>query len=174
MANEYIAAFLAGPKDLVHYGRKGMRWGVRRDRAALRADPVGKPSAKKESTEEKAKASSGSSAAKPSGNIQDNVESSATRYARLSQEAKSGRANAMTEQDLKFFNARTDALAKVNKLNETDPGWLSKTTKSVIQKSAQRQMQMVSDTIADKYIGKPIADALKTPIAKPSKDDDDD
>lgn len=75
----------------------------------------------------------------------------------------------MSDTDLKFFNARTDALAKVNKLNETNPGWLATTTKAVVQQSAKRQMQMVSDTLADKYIGKPIADALKT---KPVVPDD--
>lgn len=172
---DYIAAFKARPKEMKQSGVNGMRWGVRRDRSALRAAAKARASApaKKETTDEKAKVSSGSSEKKPPGNIQDNVESSSTRYARLTQEAKSGRANAMTEQDLKFYNARTDALAKINKMNEADPGWLSKTTKSVIQKSAQRQMQMVSDTIADKYIGKPIADALKTKAVIPKDDDDD-
>ena len=80
----------------------------------------------------------------------------------------------MSDTDLKFFNARTDAVAKVNKLNEEKPGWLAETSKTVLQNSAKRQMQMVSDTLADKYIGKPIADALKTKPVKPEDEKSED
>lgn len=160
---DYLASFVPTSRDLKQSGVKGMKWGVRRDRSTLRKEAAkrgeSKPVVKKDA------------ATPPKGNIQDNVESSSTRYARLDSQAKSGRASDMTEQDLKFYNARTDALAKINKLNEVKPGWLAETSKNVIQKTAQRQMQMVSDTLADKYIGKPIADALKTTVSKPSDDD---
>lgn len=162
MSRDYIAAFKASPKDLLQYGRKGMRWGVRRSSAELRAAGPVKGPAKKESTDEKAKASSGSSGIKkPAGDIQDKVESSADRYARLESQAKSGKASDMTEQDLKFFNARTEALAKINKLTEEQPSWLRDTATKVVQQSAQRQMQTLADTLADKYIGDPIKTAIK-------------
>ena len=67
----------------------------------------------------------------------------------------------MSDADLKFFNARTEALAKVNKLNETKPGWLAGTTKSVLQQAAQKQMQAIADGIASKYISDPVIAALK-------------
>jgi len=155
MPNDYLAARFKEPGDKEDSGVKGMKWGVRRDRKTLR-----KEAAKRSATTPQVK--------KPITNP-DGTETSASRYSRLAAQAKAGGAKDMTETDLKFFNARTDALAKVNKLNETNPGWLATTTKAVVQQSAKRQMQMVSDTLADKYIGKPIADALKT---KPVVPDD--
>ena len=157
MANDYIGALTSEPGDKEDSGVKGMKWGVRRDRGTLK-----KEAAKRAATSPKPEAK------KPATNP-DGSETSASRYARLASQAKTGGASSMSDTDLKFFNARTDALAKVNKLNETNPGWLATTTKAVVQQSAKRQMQMVSDTLADKYIGKPIADALKT---KPVVPDD--
>lgn len=146
MSRDYIGAISADPKDKLDHGVKGMKWGVRRPRSVLR--------------KEAAKRSDTSDAPKGPSTAPDGPETSSTRYARLQADAKAGHASSMTETDLKFFNARTEALAKINKLNETDPSWLSKTAKKVIQTSAERQMQSLSDTLADKYIGKPIKDAL--------------
>lgn len=152
---DHVAMIIVDPDaDKEDSGVKGMKWGIRRDRTALKA------AAAKRKTESEKKPDD-SSTKKPSGNIQDHVESSAERYARLSAHAKSGKASDMTDQDLKFFNARTEALNKIQKLNESDPSWLSKTSKKVVQTTAERQMQSLSDTLADKYIGKPIADAIK-------------
>lgn len=156
MSKDYVGALTKEPGDKEDSGVKGMKWGVRRDRKTLK-----KEAAKRAATSPEVK--------KPATNP-DGSETSAARYSRLAAQAKSGSATQMSDTDLKFFNARTDALAKVNKLNETNPGWLATTTKAVVQQSAKRQMQMVSDTLADKYIGKPIADALKT---KPVVPDDD-
>lgn len=161
---DYIAAFKAKPKDLQQSGVKGMKWGVRRSSSELRAAAKarGDTKAKKaESAAAKKESTSSAPAKKPAGDIQDKVESSADRYARLAEQAKAGKASAMTEQDLKFFNARTEALAKINKITETQPSWLRDTTTKVIQQSAQRQMQTLSDNLADKYIGDPLKNALK-------------
>lgn len=161
--DDYIAAIKAQPKDLQQAGVKGMKWGVRRSSAQLRAAARARgdaPEKKTESSDTAKKAASSTPANKPSGNIQDNVESSPARYARLAAQAKAGQASAMSEQDLKFFNARTDALAKVNKLNETQPGWLRETSVRVLQQSAQRQMQGIADSLADRYIGDPLKGAI--------------
>lgn len=155
MARDYIAAFLAKPSDGLWFGRKGMKWGVRRSSAELRsAGPV-----KKDSTGEKASTSS-SAVKKPAGNIQDNVESSSSRYDRIAGTAKSGRAHELTEADLKFFNARTEALGKIAKLNEVKPSWLKDTATKVAQQTAQNQMQAVADGVAKKFISGPILDSL--------------
>lgn len=162
---DYLAAFRADPdKDVKHHGVKGQRWGVRRSSSALAAAARMRPgaSAKKDSTEKKpAASSSGTVKEKPKGNIQDHVESSTDRYDRLTGAAKAGRAHEFTEADLKFYNARTDALAKINKMNEQQPSWLKDTATKVIQQSAQRQMQGLADAVADKYIGDPLKNALK-------------
>lgn len=149
---DYLAAHFAKPRDMKQAGVKGMRWGVRRDRATLRAAAkkraAEKPEAKKaEEPRQVVGAASG--------------ETSAARYSRLAAEAKSGKAGEMSEQDLKFFNARTDALAKINKLNQQDPSWLKSTATKVLQQTAQTQMQNVADSLATKYIGDPIKASLK-------------
>lgn len=169
MSTDHLAAFKErSSEDLEHHGVPGMRWGVRRSSSALKAAAAsrGGSSTKKAKTEEKpAAGGSSSTVKKPAGNIQDHVESSSDRYARLAAQAREGRASDMTEQDLKFFNARTDALAKINKMNEQQPSWLRETTTKVIQQSAQRQMQGLADAVADKYIGDPIKQALKGAVA---------
>lgn len=93
-------------------------------------------------------------------------ESSSQRYSRLQAQAKQGKASQMSEQDLKFFNARTEALAKVNKMNESNPSWLAATSKKVLQQAAQNTMQSVADGVAKKYISGPILDGINKAAEK--------
>lgn len=143
--HDYIGALKVEPGDKEDSGVKGMKWGVRRDRSTLRKEAAKRAA----STPEK----------KPATNP-DGSETSAARYARLAAEAKAGKSSQLSDTDLKFFNARTEALSKINKLNETKPGWLAETTKSVLQTTAKNQMQSVSDALANKYVGNPIKDAI--------------
>jgi len=168
---DYLGAIFAKPGDKVDYGVKGMQWGVRRPRSVLRKEAAKRTS--RDAGTKKAEAS-GSKASSPSLKAATGEETSAARYSRLAAQAKAGKGSELSDTDLKFFNARTEALNKVNKLNEEKPGWLAETAKTVVQKSAQRQMQMLSDTLADKYIGKPIADALKTKPVKPEDEKSED
>lgn len=140
---DYLANRTVGPGDKVDSGVKGMKWGIRRSKAELAAAPSH---------------GSTSSSAKPS--VGD--ESASQRYSRLAGEAKSGKGHQLSDDDLKFFNARTEALAKVAKLNENNPGWLKATTKKVIQQTAQKQMQTISDEIASKFI----SDRIKAKIGR--------
>jgi hypothetical protein len=161
---DHIAAIKAEPKDLQQVGVKGMKWGVRRSSSELRAAAKARGDAstkKTESSDNSKSAASSASTKKPENSIQDNVESSSARYARLAGQAKAGQASAMSEQDLKFFNARTDALAKIDKMYETQPSWLRTTAVNVLQQTAQKQMQSIADEIAGKYIGTPLKDAIK-------------
>lgn len=87
-------------------------------------------------------------------------ESSAQRYSRIQADVRAGKILEMTSEDLKFFNARTEAIAKINKLNEQNPSWIRQTTTTVVQTAAQRQMQMVANALADKYVGDPVKEAL--------------
>lgn len=137
---------LMGDNELEHHGIKGMKWGRRRSPAQL--------AAAKQETE--GSSSSSSSTKKPEG-----PESSSDRYARLQAQAKGGGASKMDDADLKFLNARTEALAKVSKLTEQKPGWLSETGKKVLRSAAEKQLQSVADSIANKYISEPIVKNLK-------------
>jgi hypothetical protein len=161
---DYLATLSPEPGDKVDHGIKGMKWGIRRSSSQLRA-----AAKTRKAQPEAGKTGTQSSGKSPTPHIQNqaqklgiqaHVESSPARYARLKAEAKAGKASQMTEQDLKFFNARTEALAKVNKMNEKKSGWLADTTKTVLLSSTQKSMQAVSDSVANKYISGPIIDAI--------------
>ena len=157
---DYVGAAMAKPGDLLQYGRKGMKWGQRiftsgGDSGSSKGKSDSSASAKKKGGSE-----SSSPAKKAPAKTQDGPETSSQRYSRLEAEIKSGRAKELSEQDLKFYNARTDALARINKLNEQKPSWIRETATTVVQTAAQRQMQMVANTLADKYVGDPIKAAI--------------
>jgi hypothetical protein len=156
------------PGDKVDHGVKGMHWGIRRSSSQLKSDKAAHPTdsskmlvkdSKSGEVHEAPRTKSAPEAPKKESSSPVG-EDSRTRYARLQAQAKAGKANEMSEPDLKFFNARTDALAKVNKLNQTDPGWLSKTTKTVLQNAAQTAMQDVVNGVTKQYVTTPVLDAL--------------
>jgi hypothetical protein len=173
---DYLAMRTVEPKDKMDHGVKGMRWGVRRGKAALRVAAAKRLGGDKAKVTDKhppkkhvplqvtlAKKVGGDEAkvvAKPESNIQDHVESSPARYARLAAQARAGQARQMSEQDLKFFNARTDALAKVAKMNEVKPGWLNETVKAVGKTTFQQGLQAVATGVATKYVSGPALEAL--------------
>lgn len=155
---DYLAILRPTKDDALQYGVLGMKWGRRRSDAEIAADT-------------KKRASSGEPVTKTEKSASVKAltgeESSSERYARLAAQAKGGGATSMSDTDLKFFNARTDAIAKINKMNETNPGWLSSTSKKVLQQAAQNTMQSVADGVAKKYITTPVLDSLnKAPEKK--------
>lgn len=145
-APDYIAAFFAKPRDMKHYGIRGMKWGIRRTPAQLAAagKKGGGSSDKGSGTPKKAPAN----------------ETSSQRYSRLQAEAKAGRSSKLSDEDLRWFNARTDALARINKLNQQKPGWLQDTSKKVLQEVAKETMKQVASAAAKKYIGAPLTAPL--------------
>lgn len=158
---DYLGAIFAKPGDAKQHGIKGMKWGVRRSDSQLKSDTKSRH-ASGEKVTPTAKASSTISE-------HNGVETSSARYARLAAQAKAGRAADMNEPDLKFFNSRTEALAKINKLNETNPSWLSTTSKKVLQQAAQNTMQSIADGVAKKYISGPLLESLPSPTAPKDK-----
>lgn len=155
---DYLAILRPQPKDALQFGVRGMKWGIRRTDSQLAKDHAARKSSGEKVTPTK-KAESHKSDS-PSVKALTGEESSSQRYARLADQAKQGKASSMSEQDLKFFNARTDALAKINKMNEQNPSWLASTSKKVLQQAAQNTMQSVADGVAKKYISSPILDGL--------------
>lgn len=151
---DYLAILRPKPEDAMQYGILGMKWGRRRTDAQIAKDHASRKAAGEDVTPtKKAESSPGTKAI-------TGEETSAQRYSRLASQAKQGKAAEMSEADLKFFNARTDALAKINKLNETNPSWLQSTSKKVLQQAAQNTMQSIADGVAKKYISSPILDGL--------------
>ena len=154
MGKDYLESFKPSesePSELKHYGIKGMKWGRRRSDSQLRA---ARGETKPDGSERRQVVGAASG------------ETSATRYARLASQAKRGGASEFSEQDLKFFNSRTEALNKVSKMYETKPGWLQSTARKVIQNTAEKQMQNVSDALGNKYVGGPLIGAIKGGIAE--------
>jgi len=154
----YLAFLQKEPEDAEQHGIMGMKWGRRRTDAQLASDTKSRAAEghKVTPTKKAAAATAGLKAA-------TGEETSSARYSRLAAQAKSGKAHEMTEADLKFFNARTEALTKINKLNERNPSWLSTTSKKVLQQAAQNTMQSVADGVAKKYISGPILESLPAP-----------
>lgn len=142
-----VAAMVVTDDDALQSGVKGMKWGVRRSSTELKQAAAQRP-----------KTAGDKPAAKPTG-----TESSSDRYNRLQAAAKAGQGRSMSDDDLKFFNARTEALKKVDALNRTDPSWLSKTTTKVLQNGAEKTMQDVVNGVANKYITKPLLAKITTP-----------
>jgi len=155
---DYLGAIFRKPEDAEQHGIKGMKWGIRRTDAQLRSDTKSRHASGQPVTP--------TAKAKATTEAHNATETSSARYARLQAQAKAGRASDMSEADLKFFNARTEALAKINKLNETNPSWLSTTSKKVLQQAAQNTMQSIADGVAKKYISGPILDSLPEPGKK--------
>lgn len=146
---DYLAMILREPADVLQYGVLGMKWGRRRTDAQLAKDIASRKAAGEEVTPTKKAAA-----------ITSGTETAAARYARLNGEAKGGGQSNWSQEDLQFYNSRTDALNKVNKLYETNPGWLSTTSKKVLQNTAQKTMQDISNGITNKYITAPVLDAI--------------
>lgn len=145
---DYLASVTVEAGDREDAGVKGMKWGVRRSSADLKVAAVHREN-----------------------HIQKAItapahETSHQRYSRIAQAAKDGHGKHLSDEDLKFFNNRTDALKKVNALNTKNAGWLKKTTHTVLQKAAQQQMQSITDAVATKYIGAPIVDAIGKHVGK--------
>jgi len=146
---DHLAMVSVEPQDKVDYGVRGMKWGVRRSSSQLKVAAVKRdvavrpiiPVAKK--------------------SVDDDPESSTQRYARLQAQGKAGKAKDMSDVDLKFFNARTEAVAKVNKLNETQPGWLAATAKKTLLGTVEKELATVAAAVAGKYVSSRVIDGIK-------------
>lgn len=171
---DYLAAFRAEPGDKLDYGVKGMKWGVRKSETRLPPrSHDGGGDGKKNGTRLPPRSHEGGGKkgetrlpprsheikTAEKGGVKG-TELSAERYNRLREQAKLGKVHLMSDDDLKFFNARTEAMAKINKLNQSDPGWLSKTTKNVLQNTAQKVMSDISQNVANKYVTIPVTEAI--------------
>lgn len=157
---DYLALLRPKPEDALQYGILGMKWGRRRTDAQIAQDV-----AKRKASGEKVTPTETAKSVEPA-HHSNGTETSSARYARLQAQAKAGGASSMSEADLKFFNARTEALSKVNKLYQQNPSWLQTTSKKVLQQAAQNTMQSIADGVAKKYITTPILDNIDTKSKK--------
>lgn len=148
---DYLAMNRPSLKDAVQYGVLGMRWGRRRTDAQLAND-----------TAKRALAGEKVTPTKKAESVLSGDTSAAAKYARMTSEAKGGGAKNWSSEDLKFFNSRTEALSKVNKMFQQNPSWLQSTSKKVLQQAAQNSMQSVADGVAKKYIVTPIVDTINS------------
>ena len=131
--------------ELMHFGVKGMKWGVRNDSRGSR-------SSKKASVE--------NLLTHPGG------ESSPERYDRISKVAKAGQAKALTDDDLRFYNARSAAIRQVEAMNQRNPSWFEKSGKSVLQKTVMTAAAGVAAGVTSHYVTKPLVAALTGAAAK--------
>lgn len=158
---DYLAYHKAEEGDAVQYGVLGMRWGKRRSDDAIAADAVTRAKAGEPITATKKLASAVKA---PSG-----PESSHDRYARIASVAKGGGAKGLSDDDLKFFNARTEAIKKVDKMFEEKPSWLRSTSEDVVRAVAKQQMQAVLAAVATKMISARVNEAMTQAQANAQK-----
>lgn len=158
---DYLAFHKTEDGDALQYGVLGMKWGRRRSDAAIAADAAtrakaGEPITATKKLAEVTKAPSG-------------PESSHDRYARIASVAKGGGAKGLSDDDLKFFNARTEAIKKVDKMFEEKPSWLRSTSEDVVRAVAKQQMQAVLAAVATKMISARVNEAMTQAQANAQK-----
>lgn len=152
---DYLAFHKAEEGDAVQYGVLGMKWGRRRSDAALAAAETSRAKAGEPVT--------------PTAKRSDGPESSHDRYARIAGVAKGGGAKGLSDDDLKFFNARTEAIKKVDKMFEEKPSWLRTTSDDVVRAVAKQQMQAVLSIVATKMISARVNEAMTQAQANAQK-----
>lgn len=171
-----------GPEDALQYGVKGMKWGVRKDRGKGGDGGDSSKSKKKSpgpngGTMQEVyvnKKTGSTHEINPDGSVGKQVdtapkqktteksnpglkaltgeETSAARYSRLQNEAKSGLQTNWTDQDLKFFNARTEAIGKINKMYQKEPNWLVETLKDTAKQQAKNALNQYVGNVTQNYI----------------------
>ena len=97
MPKDYLVQYRDEPADLLHFGIKGMKWGVRND--------------------SKGGSSKGGAPVPALG-----PETSAQKYNRLAQQVKKQGGNSLDDSDLAFFNARGNAVAQAQRFVQRKPG----------------------------------------------------
>jgi hypothetical protein len=134
---DYLANLKLEEGDKLDYGVRGMKWGIR----------------KNDNTGTSKSSSSGDKSAPPKAPAN---ESSAARYDRLRAQIKTHGANSLEPDDLNFVTSRTEAIAKINKMNVTSPGWLTDTSKVVLQETTKTLMKDLAGAAVKEYIAKPL------------------
>lgn len=125
-----------GGDFLAHYGVPGMKWGIR------------KPSSSAGST-------SGGSTSKSIPKAPAN-ETHGQKYDRLRMQVKTHGTNSLSQEELNFVNARTEAIAKINKMNVSSPGWLTDASKVVLQETTKTLMKDLAVKAGKQFIVKPL------------------
>lgn len=135
LEHDYLGKLELDPEDKLDYGTKGMRWGIR-----------------------KSDSSGGSSSNGSKGSIPKAPanEGHAEKYNRLRSQIKTHGPNSLSPEELNFVNARTEAIAKINKMNVASPGWLSDTTKVVMQETTKTLMKDLAVRAGKEFIVKPL------------------
>lgn len=123
-------------------GVKGMRWGVRKDRSSGTKKLIDNtPSKEAASTTGETRQVVGAASG----------ETSSDRYSRLVAQTKSD-PSSLSDQDLKFVNARTEALSKIAKMNEVKPGFLEESIRKVAKQTFQNALQTAATAGTNKLI----------------------
>jgi hypothetical protein len=141
MAKDYLASRTVEQNDALQHGVKGMKWGIR--------NGVGQAAAK---------------AGKPELSKPVSGESSQQRYERLQQDVKHHGAKALSDADLKFMNARADAIKKVEALNAQNKNWVADATKKALKNTVNQELAKIAAGVAAAYISGPIVSAAKSAV----------
>lgn len=159
MSENYLASFKKVDDDALHFGVKGMKWGIRRSSQELASGKAGGGGG--EGGDKKL-----ASVSKPLYGAASG-ESSTERYARISAIARAGQSDSLSDQDLNFYTKRTSALKQVNDANAKDQHWMAKAAVQARNNIAQAAMQEVGGAAVRKFISGPMIDKINSSGAKP-------
>lgn len=136
LQHDYLGQLKLESNDKLDYGVKGMKWGIR------------KPS-------DSAGSTSGGSTTKSIPKAPAN-ETHGQKYDRLRMQVKTHGTNSLSQEELNFVNARTEAIAKINKMNVSSPGWLTDASKVVLQETTKTLMKDLAVKAGKQFIVKPL------------------
>lgn len=156
MPQEYVALFSAKRgSELLHYGVKGMKWGVRRSNSGGRLTST--PAAAKAHAEGRVHTKTETA---PHSGAQ---ESSIAQYNRLKKQVAKKGASSLSDEELRFLNSRAEAISKANKTFHNQNSWLSKNVKSSLDAAASKLMKDVVQAAVTKHAATPLHGRLNLP-----------
>lgn len=171
MPQEYVASFNAAKgTELLHYGVRGMRWGVRNSPSSSGGGGGGNSTVKVGRIVAHPRSTSGK------GEVvtlhpQPHVlplhhppvnESSIQRYARLRTQVKLIGPHHLSDDDLKFFNARAEALTKAKKVVQNPQSRIHKAINEALDAALKKVLSKSTDALlANLSVGKTKPKGLK-------------
>lgn len=196
MVKDYIAAYVPSSDDIRHFGVRGMKWGVRRNRSAGgkatptrarkkedKANADTKQHAALMARAEKIKAGTGrplivngkllsraesvshlqkqaaklgvkpkTAEVKPADKKPAEPSLPTKSFNELKAQVKEKGANSLSDDELKYLNARTEALGKAQKAYGDQGSWLAKTVKSSLKNAAEQQIRKQTNSAAENLL----------------------
>ena len=159
MLKDYVALYSeANGSDLLHFGVKGMHWGVRKPRTSgkLTSTPAGAAP----------RHSGGGKSSTGETHTASHTMDSIVRYNMLKRQVKQKGANSLSDDDLKFLNARTEAIGKANKAFHDKDSKIKKAVVTAIAGALTKKLNAKAEDLLNKMLDSKDKATGTTDVAK--------